>query len=278
MNTIDNFAIVVYTNQAYIPILQLFLDEFYEWNPDVKIPIYVLSNSFPTIKPYNEKVTYIEAGVDWDPYGRHFSKVVKASLEKVKEDYIFWFCEDYILNDAIDIKKLNGLLQLFKDKQLDVFSFASIVHAPEYEKIEAEYNVYGLEGETFFYTDNDYLHKFSVQPCIWKKDSLIKLVNENDISLHDLDCSRVIEREKYIAGCTSYRIFDVCPTCPEKFIISYVEVIRHGVFQFTENGLNVDKVYNDYLRKLVIKYNIHEKQEYNKFISFDKCFFTTLDI
>jgi len=269
MNIIPNLAIAVYTNKAYVPILNLFLHELFRLNRDINIPIYAISNEFESEKVYEDKVVYLDSKVEWHSQGNNFSDVLRKTLPQIKEDYIFWFCDDYVLTDSIDIQKLSNLLRLVQDENLDIFSFASIPQASSYIKMDISYDTYEFPNEIFYYTDNNYLHKFSVQPCIWKKSSLIKIVSENQISLHDMDCSRIQNSEQYLAGCTTYRIFDVCPTCPERFIISYIEVIRHGVFQLVWNGAPIYEEWpqHNMLVDIILYYNLHKKEEYKRFLN-----------
>jgi hypothetical protein len=120
--------------------------------------------------------------------------------------------------------------------------------------------------------DNQYQHAFSVQPCIWKKSSLQQLLRDNpNISLHDMDNSKLNNKDQYKIICTNYKIYDGC--CPpEYFIIGYVEIIRHGVFLMALNGHNhIEGSYQDiFLKQLIKENNIHNKLEYDKYIGFDK--------
>ena len=49
-----NLAVVVYTNETNLPILQLFLDYFFKNNPNFNLSIYAVANRFTKID-YNIK-------------------------------------------------------------------------------------------------------------------------------------------------------------------------------------------------------------------------------
>jgi hypothetical protein len=267
---LNNLAVVVYTNETNFPVLNLFLQYFRKHCPVKDAHVYVITNRVPETVKYTENITYLPGNAEFDGQGRHFSETLKNTLPQIDGDYIFWFCEDYLLTDELDIVTLEKLFRLIVDKELDMFSFASWPQAGSFKPIEAEYESYGLAGEQFYYAADDYMHKLSVQPCIWKKSSLMRLVTENQINLHDLDCSRVDNISSYNVGCTTYRIFDVCPTCPERFVLSYIECIRHGVFLLAGNGFHLyDYWCHDLLIDIIFENNLHKNSEYNKYIMFN---------
>lgn len=269
-----NIGFVVYTNENNLPILRLFLDYFFKNNPDFNFSLYVVANRFTkTDLPYQDKVTYLSGNVEFQNNGSHFSETLRNVLPQIKEDYIFYFCEDYILTDPIDIKGLNNLVQLMSDENIDLFSFAS-----SYSKIynrpilNIDYTKYGFEPDIFHHMDNNYQHAFSVQPCIWKKSSFIKLLQDNPgASLHDMDCSELKNKDIYKIICTGFYIYDLGYD-PEYFIIGYKEVIRYGVFLISFNGHeHLLGTHGDtFIKQMIKENNLIYDSEYDKYIGFDK--------
>jgi hypothetical protein len=163
------------------------------------------------------------------------------------------------------------------DKNIDMCSFASSYPTTnQWPLLNVECSKYHFQPNTFYKTDNQYKHAYSVQPCIWKKSSLQQLLNDNpSASLHDMDNSILINKDNYNIICTNYKIYDGC--CPpEYFIIGYVEIIRHGVFLMALNGHeHMEGSYQDiFLKQLIKDNNLHNKSEYNKYIGFDKTLVT----
>ena len=267
-------GIVVYTNETNFPILELFLKYFFKHNPNFIYPIYVVSNNLTkTELPYQDKVTYLSGNVEWNSQGKHFSQTLSNVFPQIKEEYIFYFCEDYILTNPIHVSALENLLKLMQDENVDMFSFASsypVNH--KWPLLDVECSKYSFEPNTFYSTDNQHRHAFSVQPCIWKKLSLQQLLIDNpEASLHDMDNSVLNNKDNYKIICTNYKIYDGC--CPpEYFIIGYVEIIRHGVFLMALNGHDyIENTFQDIFLKQLIKENdIRNKPEYDKYIGFDK--------
>lgn len=269
-----DLAIVVYTNETNIPILKLYLQYFFKYNPNYNFSIYVVANNFTKEDlPYKDKVKYLSGNVEWDFNGRHFAKTLLNTLSQINEEYIFYFCEDYILTDPIDIKGLNNLIQLIKDENIDLFSFGS-TYSKVYNRpiLNIDYTKYEFEPDIFYHLNNDYEHAFSVQPCIWKKSSLIKLLQDNPgASLHDMDCSELKNKDIYKIICTGFYIYDLGYD-PEYFIIGYKEVIRYGVFLVSFNGHeHLLGTHGDtFIKQMIKENNLIYDSEYDKYIGFDK--------
>ena len=267
-------GVVVYTNESNLPILELFLQYFFKYNPKFPYSVYVVSNNFTTSNlPHQDKVTYLSGNIEWDSQGKHFSQTLSNVLPQIKEDYIFYFCEDYILNDSIDVEALGNLLRLMQDENVDMFSFASSYPTVNnFHLLEVESSKYYFKPNTFYKMDNQYRHAFSVQPCIWKKSSLQQLLSDNpQASLHDMDNSILNNKDNYKIVCTDYKIYDGC--CPpEYFIIEYVEITRHGVFLMALNGYDcMEHTYQDkFLKRLINENQLYNKPEYDKYMGFDK--------
>jgi hypothetical protein len=273
-----SIGIVVYTNETNVPILDLFLKYFFKHNPNINIPIYAVANRFTKSDlPYSNKVTYLSADVEWSSTGAHFSKTLSNVLPQIKEDYIFYFCEDYIMTDPINVGALNALVKLIKDENIDMFSFASTYASRfKWTVMDVDYVDYGFNPNIFYYTDIDYKHAFSVQPCIWKKESLYQLTLDNpNMSLHDMDNSILKGKDRYNLACTDFKIYDGAYD-PEYFIIGYKEIIRHGVFLMALNGH--DHMKGDhtdvFVTNLIKENNLLDNPDYNKYIGFDKSLFT----
>ena len=96
-------------------------------------------------------------------------------------------------------------------------------------------------SDNFIVRNKDHRYLYSVQSCIWKKETLLKILSD-DISLHNLD--HTIDKlrthnnikalgnnlNSYVTYMTVYQIDDV-----EYYILCYVEIVRHGKFILPEN-------------------------------------------
>jgi len=266
-----NLGVVYYTNEKSNPILAITLQQFYKHNPTV--PVYVIINRLTGNEPVYEHVTYLNADVSLEHDGREFSEIMQKVLPQIKEEHILWFLDDYWLTHPIDVDPLARLLQLLRDDSVDLFTFGSFPAFPQYEKHDTEYDAYGFPEEQFYYIPLDHPHLFTIQPGIWNKASLLRIVTENHITLHNLDYSFygdnafIKNPESYKVLCTRYRIFEEGLYC-DYWIIGYIEVTRHGAFYLCWNGFGIDPgaLYHKRMLNIILENKLHLKPEYDKWL------------
>jgi len=251
----NSLRYVCYTNQLYIPIANLFIKLFYKHTQN-KIPLTVITNNDGVRIEKNDTVTVIDTNVHFQGNGGHFTYSLINALSKIDEKYIFFFCDDYFLSRDIDYKNLENLLNLMNSDNIDFFSFSSC--HPKSKNWQL-YQQSIFNDELFCIPDN-FQYMCSVQPCIWRKETLLKVLEHNKgITLHDFDNSvlydnKMLRREiipsteKYtlwqndnIYGykklCSNFKAYD---ELDEKdintfFIVQYVEGVRHGLFNIYLN-------------------------------------------
>ena len=288
----EKLHVVFNTNERNFPIVNLALKYFCHHNSPDGFNVSVIANKLPkTDLLYTDRVNYISGDIGFCPSGTHFGTTITKALNQIKEEFIFFFCDDYILTKHIDLKKLNILLSMIEKEQIDYFSFAS--SDPErfnFKKYEVK-DVYDIEKDKFYIIPPDFRHAYSVQPCIWKKSSLQELLKHNpNLTLHAMDNSSIADKSGYYRQLkddvlrynpwpnpeheynfkmlsTSFKIFDLC--CPpENFIIEYREVIRHGAFHIKENGFDsVDKYHGqEFVTNLIREEKLELKPEYAKYL------------
>lgn len=248
----DNFCIFVYTNEKYQPIADLTIGEFDKYFPENPFKRYIVSNKFSGYDFKNKNSIFIDCGVEFDGSGYHFAQTMIKALEQINEKYIIFFCDDYMLIDKPNQKKLHELIDIFEKEKIDFFSFASMYPRPDWEK----YNL-TMESDpecSFYHIADNCHHLYSVQPCIWRKDALLEILRHNPtMSLHDLDTTNIKNKEGFIrimnhetsrwnpypSGsqnygfkniCTDYLAFDEYQNGFKYFIFPYVEIIRWGFF------------------------------------------------
>lgn len=261
-NKVPNVHFIIYSNENTTNLVGLSLKYFDRYIGLDNINITVTSNRYKTEElPFKDKVNYVSADIPFAPSGSHFGQVVKAGLESVSEDYIFYFCEDYILTSQIDIDLLNKLVTLLNDNKFDMFSFGTFqpklvneVNKREIFKQFEQSEHYGFKADDLYVMSNKLTYQFSVQPCIWNKKSYLELLKYNPtLHLHHQDTSHIGDKKgkyrvhdpskgiesytdwpnkedafDYKTLCCNTMIFDYYPNAGNKFIISYVEIIRHG--------------------------------------------------
>ena len=278
----NNFCFFVYTNEKYLPIADLTIGEFDKHFPENHLKRYVVSNRIVDYEFTNKNATFIDCNVRHDGMGRQFAETMTVALNQIPEEYIIFFCDDYMLIDKPNIKRFETILKLFVEHNIDFFSFASNHPKPDWEKYDL--NFPDLEGRNFYKLPDYYQYHYSVQPCIWKKSSLLEILKYNpNMSLHDLDTTNIKNREGlireidktkggwglYPSGSQNYGFKDLTTDYMdynelhnyEFFIFPYVELIRFGFFNlwyntntktFIENMIEKKDLKNHpYLKKFI---------------------------
>lgn len=273
-------CILVYTNENYQPIADLSAGEFDKFFPENPIKRYIISNSFKNYEFKNKNSVFIDAQTEFDGMGGHFGRTMRSGLTHIDEDYIIFFCDDYMLIDKPNLNYLVELMDIIRKDNIDYFSFASNRPKPDWNKCQISFN--GLPNRNFYHIPENYQYRHSVQPCIWKKSSLIELLNYNtEIPLHHLDTTNIKNREGYYRHfdpltatwgpfpngtqgfgfkcvCTDYDGYDELFNY-EYFIFPYVEIVRHGFFNMWQET-NTKRFLQKFIEERKINEDIHLKK------------------
>jgi hypothetical protein len=278
----DDVCFLIYTNERYLPIVDLTTKEFDRYFPENPLKRYIVSNNFSDYVFENNNSIFLNSKVEFDGMGNHFAQTMIKSLKKINEDYIIFFCDDYMLIDKPDLGRLNELLCIIKHENIDFFSFASMLPKNDWEIFNLK--IKGLENRNFYNIPEYYQYQYSVQPCIWRKGALMEILKYNpSISIHQLDTSCIKNKEgfnremnyeksiwsPYKNGSQGYNFKCVCTDFKaydelfdyEFFIFSYIEILRHGFFNFWQET-NTKK----FLQKFIEDREIKNNQHLNRFI------------
>ncbi len=117
----------------------------------------------------------------------------------------------------------------------------------------------------------DYQYLYSVQPCIWNKNSMIEILEKyEEISLHDLDQTlpNIKNENDYFksTACKLDSCFDHIDKIEDNyFVLAYVEICRHGVFNLNENGMptNPNAGHALFAKKIIKEENLCENPEFS---------------
>ena len=164
-NKAFNVHFVIHANEKTLPIAGLCLSYFEKYCGLDNINISVIGNRFITDNlPYKDKVNYISPDIDFDDGGTHFSPVLLKACNEITEDYVFFFCEDYMLMEDVDFNTLDKLVKLMDGDNVDMFSFAANQpQANNFVKYENSVR-YGFEENDIYYVWDGYMYQYSVQP------------------------------------------------------------------------------------------------------------------
>ena len=273
---IDNLRFVFFTNECNIHLIKLTLKYFFKYNNLDNIKISVISNNYNNVDdlPFKDKVEYLSGNVKFGHNGQHFSESLKCALPNIKEDYIFFFCVDYFFVSNTRFDDLEKLMSIIVNENIDYFGFSFLSN-----ELGCEWKPFvprnsSFPDDYFYYIDNKYRYLYSVQPTIWKKNSLLELANTYNFSLHELDETLSVMKTQNTFKCVAKNnklpnYVNTLLTLPENyFIISYCEIVRHGVFYHPLNGFHLDSnwVNVKFIDKLVQEENLTNNIAFKKLL------------
>ena len=279
----NKFCFFIYTNEKYLPIADLTMGEFDIHFPENLLKRYLVSNRIIDYDFTNKNAIFLDCNVAHDSGGRQFADTMITALNVIPEEYIIFFCDDYMLINKPNIQRLEILLDLVVSHNIDFFSFASNHPNPSWKKYDL--NFPDLSNRNFYEIPDYYKYHYSVQPCVWKKSSLLEILKYNPkMSLHDLDTTNIKNREGYLrdvddsnggyklypSGSQNYGFKDITTDFKdynelnqyESFIFPYVELIRWGFFNMWHNT-NTKR----FIEKMIEDKDLKNHQHLKKFIN-----------
>lgn len=156
----NRVTIVVNSCDDYSDVLELFFKAFQEYWPDNIFPVVVNSESSPLLG-------YDEAEKRAKPWGERLIDI----LSKIETQYVIMLFDDFVLEDTIDSKKINGALNLLdNDNQASVF-YLNAACVRDHE--DDHHNDYRLLKDKVDYRLNSV-------PSIWKREDLISFTKPID--------------------------------------------------------------------------------------------------
>lgn len=274
----NNLEIVIFTNEHHIDILNVTLPRIVTYLSPIKSKINVITNKLINNTNIDfSDVNVIETNIVFDNNGIHFRDSMLLSLTQIKSKYILFFCDDYLINSVIKKETFNNVMNIIEHYKCDFMSFSTLKSNRQdllkWEVISSNLSNFGIDNAVLYEVDNNFRHLYSVQPCIWKRESLIEILLYNEsLTLHMLD-NTMIKNKKGLERILNYEtnyfesndltsldygfknyIIDLPPLTfnidereinSDYFIFDYGEIMRGGKIQ--EYPTNSVKILNDYL-------------------------------
>lgn len=152
---IEDYAIVVNANSNSKDIWEMFFGQFEKFYPNQKI--YVFSDIEDSII---SKYTVIK----YDPSEMFRSQYLKC-IKQVKEDFVLYLNDDYILYDRVDEEKIKDCLKILQEN--DNISCIRFTRGPNFTNKKFKDNLYYLtHNQEYFYSQT---------ASLWRRDILEKI-------------------------------------------------------------------------------------------------------
>lgn len=159
---ISNLAFILYSNSSLKWIWDVFFRELEKYFP-IECSKYFFTNDSLSENKEFQSVIY----KDSDKY----IKRLRDCLDSVKEDYVLIHHEDMIFYDDVDLEQFAYYFEILKSNE--EFSYIKMLRGGISQKYPEKYS------EGVFKLQNDEIYLFTVQPAIWKKSDLIKILDES---------------------------------------------------------------------------------------------------
>jgi hypothetical protein len=287
-----DISFVVFTNENYFDLLYLTLPYTIENTKHLNKTINVVSNKIPKHEVFYG-INYIDSNVEFSSDGSHFRDTLLFALKKIPEDYILFLCDDYLIKSPINQNRFNNIINILENINGDYLALGTQKHIENFlsnwEKPNITLSNYGFPDGCFYKFDVTARHMYSVQPCIWKKSSLVELLIHNpSLTLHQLDNTDIVNKKgerrelneffnfsfyEKKDGFFDYGFNNFCyhyppityhvdekPLSTDFLLIDYIEIVRHG--KFLESNVNSKDILNNILNS-----NKNIKNKLKKFIN-----------
>jgi len=151
----ENYAIVVNTHSSCKDVWPMFFGQLEIHYPDIKT--YVFTDNCGGIDSKYHTILYNNN----DKFRTQYLKCIK----QVKEDFIMYMNEDYILYKDVNIEKINEYLNIMIDKSK--ISFIRLTLGPNITEYKHSEDLYFLNNEEPYF--------FSQTAGIWRKSDLLRI-------------------------------------------------------------------------------------------------------
>ena len=286
-----DISFVVFTNENYFNLLYLTLPYTIENTKHLNKTINIVSNKIPQHEKF-DGVNYIDSNVNFSGDGSHFRDSLLFALNQIPEDYILFLCDDYLIKSPINKNRFDNIINILDIINGDYLALGTQKHIENFvvnwEKPNITLSEYGFPDGCFYKFDVTARHMYSVQPCVWKKSSLIELLIHNpSLTLHQLDNTNILNKKgenRQLSEFFNFSFYEnkenffdygfnnFCYHCPpityhvdekplstDLLLIDYIEIVRHGKFldadvnskDILNNILNSDENIKHKLKKFI---------------------------
>jgi hypothetical protein len=272
-----DISFVVFTNENYFDLLYLTLPYTIENTKHLNKTINVVSNKIPQHEKF-DGVNYIDSNVNFSGDGSHFRDSLLFALNQIPEDYILFLCDDYLIKSPINKNRFDNIINILDKINGDYLALGTQKHIENFvvnwEKPNITLSEYGFPDGCFYKFDVTARHMYSVQPCVWKKSSLIELLTHNpSLTLHQLDNTNILNKKgenRQLSEFFNFSFYenkenffdygfnnfcyhyppityhvDEKPLSTDFLLIDYIEIVRHG--KFLEANVNSKDILNNIL-------------------------------
>lgn len=228
----NNLSLVVLSSESYSYLWSNFIRSWNKYCKNLVLDKFIITTNKNSNKR-NFKI--ISSSLDKNDF---WSNRIKYALKKIKTKNILIFTDDCFVDNFLDLNHFEKIYRIFKKKNFLHLRLSPIPNENYFDKK----NIYKLDYHSF--------HRISLQPGLWNKNYLIKMLSHNETPRQFEENGS--KRTKATASIYSTNYY----------VINYKELVRIG--KITPEG-----------KKLILneKLNINKKYKYmNIFETYDHYF------
>ena len=180
----DKFSFYIHTHTDCVDSLEMCLGQLNKYFPNTKI--YVSINEPHHLLDGVESIIYDQT----EP----MSKRIYDAMQVIDEDIILFLLEDMILYDQPNVSEIKRCVSFMKETNTDSIKMVSV--------LDREPPVVEVSPKIKIHKTN---YDFSLQPCLWKKESFKNLLEGVCCDGWSMETSL---QEKFRSTCVGYTYFD----------------------------------------------------------------------
>lgn len=162
----NNIAVLINTCDSYSDVWELFIRSFEEYFPECDIPIYFNTESIKSL-PFETALNVKFINNNNIPWGKR----LRNALQSIDEEFVLNIFDDYLLEDKLDIIKLQNVL--------NIISFNEFISAVYLNAVSVRYHK-NIHHAGFREIRNFTEYRVNSAPGLWRKKDLINLTCDDD--------------------------------------------------------------------------------------------------
>lgn len=265
----EDIKFIIYTNASSLQLADICADKLIEYGPN-SLNLDILTNGISS--DYNSRYrNKLFIYKDVPTNGSQFTQVISTHLATLENKYVVLLCDDYITTHSFYKADFEGIADFAEKNNIDSINLQK--RDKSRTLLHEDFQTDEYRG-VFHRVSNQEVCRYSVQPTLWKKDTLLTIASEHiGYDVHKFESDTEI-KQKYdytTLGINWHNLgnYSFSPPGELHYIFSYIETVRHGVFRLVENGFSVqnETYMTSFIKALIEEYNMKNNPVYDKLLS-----------
>jgi len=177
------FSFFIHTHTDCTDALKMCIGQLKKYFPEHKR--YIITNEMTDLIKDETVIIYNESDV--------YTKRIEKALSEIDDEFVLYMHEDMILYDEPDYDELNRCVNWMKEK-----------FSTDYIKLIGNTGIANWEVDTSIRVQHG-MYTFSVQPTIWRRESFIRLMKDEDYNIWELEENIQGKIKKDFSGYTYFK-------------------------------------------------------------------------